>query len=217
LGPGAALLALALAVLALATVGSVSGSARAEEGPAPCVPVSTQDVTCDRVDDDCDGVADDDVAPVPTSCGPAGACPTGIGEILCIDGNLVNTCDPLAEGPQVLVQFDSAMRHTSNVAGEAEVPLVELGGDMVYLANTSAPAGITGMEWTARDFDDSTWAEGSFGVGHQTAPPGATPLIQTAVPAGTFSVLTRKRFTLPDPSLARVMFVHADYDDGYVV
>jgi hypothetical protein len=214
---GGAICTLAIALLALAPAGSGRQGAFADEGPPPCEPISTDDATCDRVDDDCDGVADDDVAPLPTSCGPTGACPSGIGEIVCIDGNLVNTCDPLSGDAQVLVQLDSAMRHTSNVAGEAEVPLVELGSDMRYLANTAAPAGISGMEWTAADFDDTSWAEGSYGVGYETSLPGATPLIQTAVPSGTYSVFTRRSFTLADASLARVLYVSADYDDGYVV
>src|SRR4030095_2354678 len=44
-------------------------------------------------------------------------------------------------------------------------------------------------------------------------------LIKTTVPAGTFSVFTRARFTIPDAAaLAAITSVSlgADYDDGYV-
>ena len=50
------------------------------------------DVTCDGIDDDCNGVADEDYSPTPTQCG-LGPCASA-GELQCIDGNLVDTCQP---------------------------------------------------------------------------------------------------------------------------
>jgi RHS repeat-associated protein len=54
-------------------------------------PLAT-DPTCDNVDDDCDGKADEDFASASTICG-VGAC-GAVGATLCIVGHLVDTCTP---------------------------------------------------------------------------------------------------------------------------
>lgn len=48
------------------------------------------DGNCNGVDEDCDGIADDDYVNTPTSCG-VGAC-SSTGELVCIDGELQDTC-----------------------------------------------------------------------------------------------------------------------------
>ena len=53
------------------------------------------DVTCDGLDDDCDGVADEDYVPTATTCG-VGACTGNAGQLECQAGSLVDTWDPLA-------------------------------------------------------------------------------------------------------------------------
>lgn len=58
----------------------------------PGAPPSTSDATCDAVDDDCDGVADDDYAPLATECG-VGAC-QATGVTSCVDGAVVDGCSP---------------------------------------------------------------------------------------------------------------------------
>jgi PKD repeat protein len=85
---------------------------------------------------------------------------------------------------------------------------------MTYHANSSDP-GI-GTSFIEESFDDSSWATGTYGVGYETAPPGATALIRTAVPAGTYSVYTRARFTINDLSSITALSFGADYDDGYI-
>jgi PKD repeat protein len=86
---------------------------------------------------------------------------------------------------------------------------------MRFLANASDPG--VGLAWISESFDDSTWTGGTYGVGYETAPPGAINLIRTAVPAGTYSVYTRALFSLDDPSTVTSVQFGADYDDGYVV
>ncbi|MET0384431.1 MAG: MopE-related protein, partial [Polyangiales bacterium] len=53
-------------------------------------PTSASDTTCDGVDDNCDGRADEGYASVPTSCGP-GACASS-GTRACVNGAIVDSC-----------------------------------------------------------------------------------------------------------------------------
>jgi hypothetical protein len=132
---------------------------------------------------------------------------------------VIDTCTPLA--PQtVAVDFGSSMTYHANISGPPEGQvLIEAGSLMKYLANAGDP-GI-GLLWTGETFDDSSWAGGPagapYGVGYETgAAPNASNLIQTSVPAGTFSVYTRARFSIADTSQVRGLYLGADFDDGYV-
>jgi len=86
---------------------------------------------------------------------------------------------------------------------------------MSYLVNESVDPGV-GFAWTAPAYDDTSWDRGAFGVGYETTNGGATALIQSEVPAGTFSVYTRASFDIPDVSALSRISLGADYDDGYV-
>jgi hypothetical protein len=55
------------------------------------------DATCDGADDDCDGATDEDHVVVETTCG-VGACGS-VGEMSCVGGATVNTCEPGTEAP----------------------------------------------------------------------------------------------------------------------
>jgi hypothetical protein len=57
-----------------------------------CVPGNPTgpDMNCNGLDDDCDGTADDGYIPTPTTCG-VGIC-ASTGEMICVDGKLVDTC-----------------------------------------------------------------------------------------------------------------------------
>ena len=59
-------------------------------------PAQASDRDCDGRDDDCDGNVDEDYAVPATVCG-AGACQAQ-GEMICVDGARVNTCQPGAGG-----------------------------------------------------------------------------------------------------------------------
>ncbi|HTV20792.1 MAG TPA: DNRLRE domain-containing protein, partial [Polyangiaceae bacterium] len=61
-----------------------------------CVPgePAEGDATCDLVDDDCDGLTDEDYQSVATSCG-VGAC-VATGATSCVLGAVVDDCDPAA-------------------------------------------------------------------------------------------------------------------------
>ncbi len=83
-----------------------------------------------------------------------------------------------------------------------------------YLANYGDPG--LGTDWTEPGFDDSSWSQGSYGIGYETGA-GAEGLIKTAVSVGAFSVYTRVDFFVPDLGAIEDLHLGADYDDGVVV
>ncbi len=67
------------------------------DGASRCLAGSVvpPDSSCDGVDDDCDGTADEDYVPTPTSCG-TGEC-TNTGIATCVSGQLQDSCVPGAQ------------------------------------------------------------------------------------------------------------------------
>ena len=59
-----------------------------------CVPVASTDVTCNGIDDNCNGTVDEGYVAVATSCG-VGAC-AATGSQTCVSGALINSCAPSA-------------------------------------------------------------------------------------------------------------------------
>ncbi len=60
-----------------------------------CIPSAADDVTCDNVDDDCDGNVDEDYVSESTACGE-GVC-ASTGSTTCEDGSALDSCTPLPE------------------------------------------------------------------------------------------------------------------------
>ncbi len=179
----------------------------------PRLSLNTLDV-CNGIDDDCDGVTDEDFASQPTNCGTGGC--TSTGTLMCVNGEAVNTCLPSSEA-RVAVQFGSQNRWRANTTGPLEdMTPASAGTTMRYRANATDPG--LGQGWTTSTFNDATWSGGAYGVGYETSSflPNADGLIATSVPAGTYSVYTRTAFTVADASLVRTLWLGADYDDGYV-
>ncbi len=82
----------ACGVGACAAVGrSVCEGGVERAGCEPGAPAAA-DVTCDGVDDDCDGAVDEGYAPRQTQCG-VGAC-VAVGETVCVDGQELDGCVP---------------------------------------------------------------------------------------------------------------------------
>jgi len=66
-------------------------SGQVQDTCAPGAPAAA-DPTCDLVDDDCDGIIDEDFASLPTSCG-VGAC-SASGSTSCVLGSVLDGCTP---------------------------------------------------------------------------------------------------------------------------
>ncbi|MBX3275625.1 MAG: PKD domain-containing protein, partial [Sandaracinaceae bacterium] len=62
-----------------------------------CAGCRDDDATCDELDDDCDGLVDEDYAPEATSCG-VGACHAS-GVTACVAGGVVDSCAPGTPAP----------------------------------------------------------------------------------------------------------------------
>jgi hypothetical protein len=78
-----------------------------------------------------------------------------------------------------------------------------------------------GLNWTARDFDDTSWSSGASGFGFELIPSTYAPLIATPVRSvdvhpGSTSIFLRFRFEVPDPATVDALELRMKYDDGFV-
>ncbi len=64
-------------------------------GTSTCVAGSPSAEICNGIDDNCNGQIDDGIAPVATTCG-VGACAGQTGASTCINGQMVDSCNPTA-------------------------------------------------------------------------------------------------------------------------
>ena len=69
-----------------------------------CEPGAPAGEQCNAQDDDCDGDTDEGIAAVPTECGE-GTC-AARGEIVCVDGDVIDTCLPEVPEPETCNEHD---------------------------------------------------------------------------------------------------------------
>jgi hypothetical protein len=72
------------------------------------------------------------------------------------------------------------------------------------------PSSPVSDQWIQNDFNDSSWLNGSFGIGYGDGDD------VTIVPNGTISVFTRTTFTIDDLSTVEKILMHIDFDDAFV-
>lgn len=72
------------------------------------------------------------------------------------------------------------------------------------------PSSPVSTSWITKDFNDSSWDDGTFGIGYGDNDD------ETVVPNGTGSVFTRTTFTINDVNAIDSLLMHIDFDDGYV-
>jgi len=134
------------ACIATGATSCVGGSV--QDSCAPRSPAAG-DATCDGVDDDCDGMADEDYVPVPTSCG-VGAC-AAAGATACVNGGVLDTCNANA---------------ASLITDPARVFAVPQTGKPSYLSPVTEPTFHTTLTRIAGDPGQPlSWAGPSSGTG----------------------------------------------------
>ena len=84
--------------------------------------------------------------------------------------------------------------------------IIKKGSNTKYII----PNAVTSRRWVEKDFDDSSWNTGVFGIGYGDGDDNTT------VPEATLSVFTRSHFSIEDTSSLTNIFLHVDYDDAYV-
>jgi len=98
-----------------------TGACRSSNTPSSCVggvetpcspgPPASDDVTCDAVDDDCDGLTDEEFLPFATACG-VGVCGAA-GQATCVGGAITDTCVPGKPGANYGIDFDGASEYVT--------------------------------------------------------------------------------------------------------
>ncbi len=117
------------ACLATGTISCVDGALSDDCAPGP---EAADDRSCDGVDDDCDGVADEDYAAIGTRCG-VGQC-QALGQTECVDGQERDDCTPGEPAAQDAT-CDAIDEDCDGRSGEDFVPVAIQCGEGACLAD----------------------------------------------------------------------------------
>ncbi|XAL98704.1 lamin tail domain-containing protein [Phycisphaeraceae bacterium D3-23] len=92
-----------------------------------------------------------------------------------------------------------------------QTPLIAEGADARYIV-PSAP--IVG--WNTLGFNDTSWAQGPTGIGHEQTGTDYAGHLETILPDNTASVYLRQSFSVADPNALTSLTLGLRYDDGFL-
>ena len=84
--------------------------------------------------------------------------------------------------------------------------IIDLGHTWKYLVPTSEPAAT----WKTFSFTETGWQNGASGIGYGDGDDN------TVISSGKISVFMRKKFTITELSKIKSLWLHMDYDDGFI-
>ncbi len=84
--------------------------------------------------------------------------------------------------------------------------IIDIGQNWKYLVPTSEPSST----WKTYNYSETNWLTGPSGIGYGDNDD------KTVVATGVMSVFMRKKFTVSNLSQLKSLWLHMDYDDGFV-
>ena len=73
-----------------------------------------------------------------------------------------------------------------------------------------------GLDWTEAEFDDSSWSDGTTGIGYENSGSNYAPLLNTRVPVGTVGFYSRIKFDADNVGAVSSLTLNMKYDDGFI-
>ena len=112
--------------------------------------------------------------------------------------------------PDISIPSDGYLRVWASDKDRSEITSVRTFVDRGALFNYLIPTSEPPSNWTAPNFQDGSWAQGTSGFGYDDGDDA------TQVPTGTRSVYTRISFQVTDLEALTQLVLDMDYDDGFV-
>ncbi len=123
-----------------------------------------------------------------------------------------NVCKVLPE--------DQGDPHASCGVQYSDTTILDLGAGWKYFKGTEEPTPdnsgeepVPTTQWADPDFDDSTWLDGSTGIGYGD---GDDATVLSDMRNNYYTVYLRREIEIPDPFAFKNLLLEMQYDDGFV-